>query len=93
MADKEFCWFQHENIPPNEIGMFENDLIYGCVVSVPRISANKFYLTINWYMSLLPDLFTISRYPLCTIVSNTHALKLYLHMAINRANKGNYNFI
>ena len=29
MADKGFFWHQHENIPPNVIGMFENDLMYG----------------------------------------------------------------
>ena len=42
MSDKELFWHQHENIPPNVIGMFENDIMCGRVVYVTRPSANKF---------------------------------------------------
>ena len=42
MADKELFWHKHENIPPNVIGMFENDIMCGRVVYVTRPSANKF---------------------------------------------------
>ena len=42
ISDKELLWHQHENIPPNVIGMFKNYLMYGDVVSVPHPSANKF---------------------------------------------------
>ena len=31
MADKECFWRQHDNIPPNVIDIFENDLMYGRV--------------------------------------------------------------
>ena len=43
-------------------------------------------------MSRLPDVFPIAQYPLFTSVSNTHALKIHLKMAINRAKTDNYNF-
>ena len=46
MADKEFFWHQYEIISTNVIGMFENDLICGSVVSFPRPSANKFDYTV-----------------------------------------------
>ena len=72
--------------------MFKDDLMYGRVFSVPRPSANKFYFTINQDMSRLPDGFTISHYHLCTSVSNTHALKLNLQIAINRDKTCNYTF-
>ena len=92
MDDKELFWHQHENIPPNVIGIFENDLIYGRVFSVPRPSANKFDYTIQWDMLCLPYGFSIDQYPILTIVSNTHALKLHLQLDINRAKTGNYTF-
>ena len=43
-------------------------------------------------MSLLPDGFTISQYPLCTSVANIHALKLHLNLDKNIANTVNYTF-
>ena len=93
MADKELFWHKHENIPPNVIGMFENDLMYGSVVYVPRPSSNKFDYTIEWDMPRLSDVFPIAWYPICTNVSSTYALKLNLQLAINRSNTGNYTFI
>ena len=36
MVDKELFWHHYKNIPPNVIGMFENDLMDGSVVSVPH---------------------------------------------------------
>ena len=58
------------------VGVFENDLIYGRVFSVPRPSEHFFDHMIQWYMPRLPDEFPISPYPLCTSVANTNALKL-----------------
>ena len=93
MTDKELFWHQHENITPNVIGMFENYLMYGSVVYVPRPSSNKFEYTIEWDMPRLPDIFIIVWYPLCTSVASTYALKLHLQLSINRYNTGNYTFI
>ena len=90
MDDKEFFLHQHENILPNVIGVFENDIMYGSVVYVPQPSANNFDYTIVWSMSRLPDVFPIAWYPLCTSVANTYALKLYLQLAINISKIGNY---
>ena len=70
--------------------MFQNDLVYRCVVFVPRPGAERIYFMIKWYMSRLPDGFPIAQYPLCTSVDNTHALKLRLQMDINRAKTSNY---
>ena len=36
MVDKESFWHHNEKIPSNVIGMFEDDLMYGRVVSVTR---------------------------------------------------------
>ena len=58
MADKIF-WHHHENIPPNVIGMFENNIMYGNVVSVTRSSAKAFDYTLEWDMLRLSDEFTI----------------------------------
>ena len=66
--------------------------MYGCVVSDPRPRSNKFDFTIKWDMSRLPDGFPIAQYPLCASVSNTGALKLQLHLDINRAKTGKYTF-
>ena len=74
------------------IGVFENDIMYGCVVSVPRPSANKFDYIIQWNVLCLPNGFPITHYPLCTSIDNTDAMKLRLQLAINRANMGNYMF-
>ena len=93
MADKDCFWHQHENIPPNVIGAFENDIMYGRVVYVPRLIANKFEYTIEWDMPCLPDGFTIAWYTLCTSVANTHSPKIHLQLAINRAKTGNHTFI
>ena len=90
MDDKDFFWNQKENKPPNVIGMFENYLVYGRVVSVPRPIVKKFDYTIEWDMTRLPDVFNIYWYPLCTGVANTYALKLYLQLAINISKIGNY---
>ena len=72
--------------------MFENDIMYGNVVSVPHPSEKKFDFTIKWDMLRLPYVFTIDQYPICTSVANTHALKLHLHLDINIAKTDNYNF-
>ena len=77
MSNKDF-WKQHENIPPNVIGMFENDLMYGRVVSVLRRSAKKFDFMIEWDMLRLIDIFHIAWYFFCTSVYNTHALKVHI---------------
>ena len=92
MADKELFWYHNENIPPNVIGMFENDLIYGRVFYVPRPNKNMFDFSIKWDMSRLPDLFPIAQCPLCSSIANTHAQKLHLHLDIDRANTDKYNF-
>ena len=92
MADKDCFWHQHQNIPPNVIGVLENDLMCGRVVYVPRPSANRFDNTIEWDMSCLPYGFPIAQYPLCTCVDNMHDVKLHLQLAINRYKTGSYTF-
>ena len=77
---------------PHVIGVFENDLMYGHVVSLTRPSANKFDYTIEWYMLRLPYVFTIAHYPLRNSVNNKNVLKLHLQIDINRAKTGNYTF-
>ena len=72
--------------------MFENDIIYGCVVSVPRPISKKSDFIIKWDMLRLKYVFTISQYPICTSDDNTYALKLHLHMDINRSHTGNDTF-
>ena len=85
MADKECFCHQHENIPPNVMGMIENDIMYGGVVYVPRPSENKFDYIIEWNMPRLPVVFTIAWYHICTSVADTYVLKLHLQLTINRA--------
>ena len=75
MSDKECFWNQHDNIPPNVIGIFENDIMNGRVVSVPRPSEKQFDYTIEWDTSHLLDGFTIAKYHIFTSVANTHAQK------------------
>ena len=58
--------------------------MYGCVVSVPHPSENKFDFEIKWDMLRLPDRFTITQYPIFTSVANAHALKLHIHPDKNR---------
>ena len=74
------------------IDVFENDLMYGYVVSMPRLSTKTFDYTIKWDMSRLPYGSHISQYSRCTSVANKNALKLHLHMDINRVKTGNYTF-
>ena len=93
ISDKELLWHQHENIPSNVIGVFENDIMYGSAVYVPHPSAKTFDYTIMWYITLLPGGFPIAWYPLCTSVANTYSLQLHLYISINRSKTGNYNFI
>ena len=74
------------------ISIFLNDLMYGCVISVPHPSANNFNYTIEWEMLRLPYGFPIAQYLLCASVSNTNTLKLHLQLDINRDNIGKYSF-
>ena len=53
-------------------------------------SANNFYFVIKLDIAYLSYGFPIAQYPLYTIFSNTYALKIRLHLDINRANTGNY---
>ena len=74
------------------IGMFENYLVYGRVVSVPRPIVKKFDYTIEWDMSRLPDGFPIAQYHFFTSVVITNALKLHLQMDIKKASTCNDAF-
>ena len=66
--------------------------MYGRVVSVTRPGENKFGYKTEWEMLRLLDGFPIYQYPLCTIVSNTHALKIHINLSINRAKTDKYTF-
>ena len=92
IADKGLFWYQHDNTPSNVIVIFDNDIIYGHVVSVPHPIEKKFDFRIKWDMPRLPYGFIITKYPLSTSVSNTRALKLHLKMDINNAKTSNYTF-
>ena len=56
------------------IVMFEDDILYGRGVSVPRPSPNRLDYTIEWDMSRLQDGFNIVQCLLCTSIVNTCAL-------------------
>ena len=72
--------------------MFENDIMYGCVVSLPSPSANKFYYMFEWDIYCLSYIFPIAQYYIYNSVFNTDALKLRLQLAINRSKIGKYTF-
>ena len=91
MDDKECLWNQHDNIPPNGIGIFENDQMYEQLFSMPNPSAKTFGYGIEWGMLRLTYGFPIAQYPLCRVVANIRTLILHPQMTIKIAKTDNYN--